>query len=120
MTASDDRHLRPLVKAALLIDDIHEFFRAVRQEHADDGANDKARCDKHQGDAEHEKDDPDNRRDHIIVAALPEVDGAKNRLFNNIEIFIVEHKSQAEAHQHDAAPEQEHPALEVHPRIKPF
>ena len=118
--AADDRDLRPLVEAALLVDDVDELLRAVGQEHADDGTDDVARRKEHQGESQDDDDESDDRRDHVVEAAAPEIYGTEDRFLDGVEIFVVKDKSQTQADHHDARAEDEHPALEMHARIKPF
>ena len=71
MPTADDRDLRSLVEAALLIDDVDELFRAVGQEHADDGTYDETRCKEHQRESQDDDNDADDRRDHIVETSAP-------------------------------------------------
>ena len=120
VAAANDGDVRPLAEAALLVDDVDEALRIIRQEHRDDRADDEARRDQHKPDAHDDDRDACQRRERVIVAALPEVDRAEDRLLDDIEVLVVEDECEPEADEHDADREEQQPSLEFHARVEPF
>ena len=120
VATADDGDVRPLAEPALLVDDVDEALGFIRQQHHDDRADDEARRDEHEADAHDDDGDAHERREHVVVAALPEVDRAENRLLDQVEVLVVEDQGESEADEHDADREEQQPSLEFHARIEPF
>ena len=120
MPAADHRHGGASAEFPLLIDEIHQSFRIVRQQHRDDRADDEPRRREHQHDAHQHEQQPRDGRDDIVIAALPQVDCAENRFLDQIQILIVEYQRKPQTDQQNAHGEKPHPALEFHAGIQPF
>ena len=99
---------------------IDKLIRVVRQQDRNDRADDEPCRHEHTNAAQDNYAAAHKRGKHIVIAALPEINGPEDCFLDDIKIFIVEYQSQSKADHHDANGEQEQPSLELHPRIKPF
>ena len=117
---ADDSDARAAAETSFFIDDVNEPLAAVRQQHKDDGANDKAHRNEHERKPYDDDGRSDQRRKHIVIRTAPKVDRAENRFFNRVEILIVEDERKSQPCQHDADREEEQPSFEAQPRIEPF
>ena len=119
--AADHRHRRPAAETCLFIDQIDETCRgALGHECSDDRADDMPRRHKHEHHAEDGDEHACNHCKPIVIAALPRVDKAEYRLFDGVDVFVVEDQCRAEADAERPECEDEQPALEAHAGIKPF
>ena len=121
MPAADDRNRRTAAETCLLVDEIDKARRCpLRHQRRNDGADDVARRHEHECAAE-ECDKPShNRREAVVIAALPRIDKAEDSLLDAVDVFVVEDECGSEPDTECSDREDKEPAFEPHAGVEPF